>query len=107
IYNAVYQVFIIVIPILTMPYVSRKLGAENLGINTYTQSLVLLLGLFINSSILQIGAREIARQDRISRTKTFITLWLLQVLCGLVIIIVYILIIMGSKYYYYYLLQLP
>ena len=52
-----------------MPYVSRKLGAENLGINTYTQSLVLLLGLFINSSILQIGAREIARQDRISRTK--------------------------------------
>ncbi|WP_155019949.1 oligosaccharide flippase family protein, partial [Enterobacter hormaechei] len=107
IYNAVYQVFIIVIPILTMPYVSRKLGAENLGINTYTQSLVLLLGLFINSSILQIGAREIARQDRISRTKTFITLWSLQVLCGLLIIIVYILIIMGSKYYYYYLLQLP
>lgn len=107
IYNAVYQVFIIVIPILTMPYVSRKLGAENLGINTYTQSLVLLLGLFINSSILQIGAREIARQDRISRTKTFVTLWLLQVLCGLFIIIVYLSIVMGSRYYYYYLLQLP
>lgn len=28
IYNAVYQVFIIVIPILTMPYVSRKLGQK-------------------------------------------------------------------------------
>ena len=33
-YNATYQIFVIIIPILTVPYVSRILGAQQLGINS-------------------------------------------------------------------------
>ena len=33
IYNSLYQVLAIVIPVITIPYVARVLGAEGVGIN--------------------------------------------------------------------------
>ena len=33
IYNSLYQVLAIIIPIITIPYVARALGAEGVGIN--------------------------------------------------------------------------
>ena len=33
IYNSIYQILLIVIPVITIPYVARVLGAEGVGIN--------------------------------------------------------------------------
>ena len=33
IYNSLYQILVIIIPIITIPYVARALGAEGVGIN--------------------------------------------------------------------------
>lgn len=33
IYNSIYQILLIVIPIITIPYVARVLGPEGVGIN--------------------------------------------------------------------------
>jgi len=33
IYNSIYQVLSIIIPVVTIPYVARALGAEAVGIN--------------------------------------------------------------------------
>ena len=40
IYNLAYQILIIILPIITTPYLSRVLGAENIGIYSYTLSIV-------------------------------------------------------------------
>lgn len=33
IYNSLYQILAIIIPIITIPYIARVLGAEGVGIN--------------------------------------------------------------------------
>ena len=35
-YNMVYQVALMILPLITMPYVSRVLGAEGIGTVSYT-----------------------------------------------------------------------
>lgn len=46
IYNSAYQVLILFLPFITMPYVSRILGPEGIGINSYTYSTVMFFTLF-------------------------------------------------------------
>ena len=40
IYNLVYQVLLLILPLITTPYISRVLGSENVGIYAYTYSIV-------------------------------------------------------------------
>lgn len=40
IYNALYQALVILLPILTMPYLVRTLSKEQIGINSYSLSVV-------------------------------------------------------------------
>ena len=39
-YNMVYQILLYIIPFIVTPYISRVLGAENIGIYSYTYSIV-------------------------------------------------------------------
>ena len=38
-YNLIYQVLVLILPLITTPYISRVLGAENIGIYSYTTSI--------------------------------------------------------------------
>ncbi|MGK0468845.1 oligosaccharide flippase family protein [Clostridium sp.] len=95
IYNSLYQVLTIIIPIITIPYVSRIFGAKGMGIYGYTFSVAqffYIVGMFGISSY---GIREIAyvRSDRKKTTKKFWDIWSLQVItsvCGLAIYMVFI-----------------
>ena len=40
IYNIIYQLLILIVPILTIPYISRVLGVDGVGIYSYTYSIV-------------------------------------------------------------------
>ncbi|MCI9365784.1 MAG: oligosaccharide flippase family protein [Clostridia bacterium] len=60
IYNLIYQVLILILPLITTPYVSRVLGAENLGIYSYTTSISAYFILFGSLGIALYGQREIA-----------------------------------------------
>lgn len=42
-YNLIYQLLIIIIPIITTPYISRVLGADRIGNYNYTNSIVRIL----------------------------------------------------------------
>lgn len=59
-YNAFYQVFTVITPLLVTPYVSRVLGAEGVGTSGYVQSIATYFVLFgaLGSSLY--GQREIA-----------------------------------------------
>ena len=43
IYQFIYQLMNIIFPILTLPYISKVLGAENLGMYTYSFSIITYL----------------------------------------------------------------
>ena len=46
IYNLIYNIINIIVPLLTAPYTSRVLGAANIGIYSYTYSIVSSMILF-------------------------------------------------------------
>lgn len=59
-YNMIYQILILIIPIVTIPYVSRTLGATAIGRYSYTQSIVTYFILIGTVGIAMYGQREIA-----------------------------------------------
>lgn len=74
IYNMVYQILILILPLVTTPYLSRVLGAEGIGIYGYTYSIVTYFVLFGSLGVALYGQREIAYvgEDKEKRNKIFI-----------------------------------
>lgn len=109
IYNALYQVFIIALPLITIPYVSRVLGVGNLGINSYVTSVGIALSVVILMGLNQVGVRSIANaHDDKLLLKTFRGLWLLQLLMGIVVCLIYALgLVSIFPYKFYFILELP
>lgn len=60
IYNLFYQVLTIILPLITTPYLSRVLGAEPIGIYSYTLSIATYFILFGSLGVSLYGQREIA-----------------------------------------------
>jgi len=73
IYNLIYQMLTILLPLVTTPYLSRVLGAENIGIYGYTISIVTYFILFGTLGVSMYGQREIAykQSDKAARSKAF------------------------------------
>lgn len=105
IYNLVYQVLILVLPLITTPYLSRVLGAEGIGIYSYTYSIVTYFILFGSLGVAMYGQREIAyAQENIeARKKVFIEIIIFRfVTVFLATIAYYFLFIRGDEYQIYY-----
>ena len=60
-YSTIYQVLNIITPFITAPYLSRVLGAEMLGIQSYTSSVQSYFLIFATLGTQSYGAREISR----------------------------------------------
>lgn len=92
-YNVAYQVLVIVLPLVTAPYVSRILGAEGLGIYSYIFSIVTYFGLFGMLGIANHGNRSIAltKADREKVSQTFINIYVIQLFTTFVALIAYLL----------------
>ncbi len=60
IYQFIYQLINIIFPILTLSYVSKVLGAENLGMYTYSFSIITYLILVSDLGIRNYGSRKVA-----------------------------------------------
>ena len=80
IYNLIYQMLTIFLPLITTPYLSRILGAEQIGIYGYTCSIVTYFILFGSLGVSMYGQREIAyyQNDKQQRSKIFFELVLLR-----------------------------
>ena len=66
IYNALYQALVILLPILTMPYLVRTLSKEQIGINSYSLSVVQIFIVISFWGINNYASREIASQKESS-----------------------------------------
>lgn len=80
IYNLLYQLLTIFLPLITTPYLSRILGAEQIGIYGYTTSIVSYFVLFGSLGVSMYGQREIAyyQNNKKKRSKTFFELVILR-----------------------------
>ena len=107
-YNVIYQVFIIIVPLLTIPYLSRILGPSGIGINSYTNSIVQYFVLFGSIGVGLYGNRQIAfvRDNQVKMSKVFYEIFILRLLtiCLAYLLFVAFLTING-QYHAYYLSQ--
>jgi len=72
-YNLIYQILVLILPLITTPYLSRVLGAEGVGIYSYTISIVTYFILFGSLGMAMYAQREIAyvQDDKYKRSKIF------------------------------------
>lgn len=92
IYSTVYQVLVLIIPLITAPYVSRVLGATNLGIYSYTQAFANYFVLFAMLGVANYGNRSIAqvRDDSKLLSRTFWEIYSFQIFVTIIISIIYL-----------------
>ena len=90
-YNVTYQILNFIMPIITAPYLSRTLGADNLGIYGYTYSIAYWFILFGTMGISLYGSKEIAKvaDNREALSKKFSEIFCLQFFCSLVSMIIF------------------
>ena len=109
IYNMIYQILIMILPVITMPYVSRVLGADGIGIYGYTSSTLAYFILFGSLGISLYGQREIAylRDNKEKRSYAFYEIIFLRLVTMIISMLVYyFVLIRTSKYSLYYLIFL-
>ncbi|MGX7737163.1 oligosaccharide flippase family protein [Enterococcus faecalis] len=90
-FNATYQVLLIILPIITMPILSRRLGTEGLGIYSYVFSIAQFLMILISVGMNPLRIRRIAQNkfNKDELNKEFWNLFIMQALIGLVITTIY------------------
>ena len=64
IYNVGYQLLLLVVPLVTTPYISRVLGPEGIGVYSYTTSIASYFVIFAVLGTATFGQREIAYQQQ-------------------------------------------
>lgn len=91
-YQTLYQILATCLPLITSPYLSRKLGATQLGIYSFTNSVVLYFTLFAMLGTVNYGTRSIAavKEDTEKCGKTFWNIYLLQAGMATVATIIYL-----------------
>lgn len=109
-YNLSYEILSLVLPIFSVPYVSRVLGAYQLGKYYYVTAVVAYFGIFAALGTVDYGQREIAkRQDNlIERSKKFWDILLFRLFFVFVALLAYFLIIAvaPNKYRLLYLINI-
>ena len=109
IYNLIYQILAIIIPIVTTPYLARVLGPSGTGIYSYTISIVTYFILFGSLGINLYGQREIAyvQNDNLKRSKTFSELLVFKTITlSISMVLFYLIFCISGRYKIYYLILL-
>ena len=91
IFNAVYQILSMLVPLITAPYISRVLGPDNNGIYSYYYSIVSYFVLVATFGFADYGTKVIAevRDDREKRSKTFFSIMLNKLFLGVLTILAF------------------
>lgn len=81
-YNFSYQILVLIVPLITTPYVSRVLGAKGVGTFSYSNSIVQYFILFGCIGLNLYGEREIAyvQHEKEKRNKVFWELVFLRII---------------------------
>lgn len=91
--DTVYQLSSIIIPLITLPYLSRVLGAEGIGLYSYNYSIVSYFILFAALGTGSFGMREVAyrQDDKMGYSKAFWEIFYLRLIFTSISACIYIL----------------
>lgn len=91
-YQIIYQILQIIIPLAVTPYISRILGAEGLGIYSYTNSIAYYFYMVAMLGVANYGSRKIASigESSFEKSKTFWEIYFFQGACGVLASIIYV-----------------
>lgn len=93
IYNTLYQIMILFIPLITMPYLTRIFTPDQLGLNSYTLAIANYFMLFGMLGMQMYANRQVAyvRDDKKKLNKTFWSLYVTQIItCSISLVLYYI-----------------
>ena len=107
-YTLAYQVLTLITPLITAPYVSRVLGADGVGIYSYTASIMAYFTMFAALGTAQYGSREIARlrDDIYLMSKAFYEIAIIVFFTTTICTVGWIILIFESDFYKYYFIAL-
>ncbi len=86
IYNLLYQLFVLIVPLITTPYLAYTLGAEKVGSYGYVHSMAGIICTFTMLGIFSYGNRQVAyvRDDREKLSEVF---WQIMSVRGVIAVI--------------------
>lgn len=93
-YTSFYQIFSILVPLITTPYISRVLGVNGIGIAAATLSISQFFMSVSKLGIVRFGTREIASSDKENIVrKNFSNIFTSHLFLGVFVFIVYMLLV--------------
>lgn len=92
IFNTVYQLLLILLPLVTAPYITRVLGPDPLGVDSKTHAFANYFYLFAMLGVNNYGNRAIARvrDSRETRSRTFWEIYSFQLMVSLFVSALYL-----------------
>lgn len=90
-YQVSYELLAILIPLITAPYVARVLGADKLGIFTYTFAIASVYFVVARLGIVNHGSRSIAAEqdDKDERSRVFWEIYAVQFIAAVITTVAY------------------
>ncbi|MDO4912892.1 MAG: oligosaccharide flippase family protein [Lactobacillus sp.] len=113
IYNALYQIFLVLVPLITVPYLSRTLGPATYGIYSSVNNTIQFLMVLCVLALTYVGTRTISRvwskKGRAELTEAFWGLWYFQLIAGILttILTIFICLVFKIQYWFEIILMLP
>lgn len=109
-YNASYQLLVIILPLITVPYVSNILGAEGIGNYAFTYANMQYFVIFGMVGITLYGNRQIAyvRENKENLKNTFYSIYTLQLITttiSFVLYLIFTLVFNNGDYKWLYIVQ--
>lgn len=91
-YNIIYQVLILILPLLTAPYLSRVIGADGVGVYSFSHSAALYFTYITLLGLTNYGNRTIAsvQNDYEKRSHAFCEIFSMQFITFCISIILYV-----------------
>lgn len=109
IYNLSYQIFVIIVPLITMPYLARVLRADNIGIYSYVTSCASIINTVGLLGLYNYGNRQIAytRDNKKTLNDTFNELMSIRIILCIIATVLYIVWALLSEYTIYFIIYYP
>lgn len=100
-YNTAYQLMVILLPLISMPYISKIFGVENIGIYNFSYTVVNYFIIIGQLGLNLYGRREVSyhRDDQNKLNELFSQLIVLRFIIFIIIILSYIIFIFCSTSY--------
>lgn len=107
-YNVSYQVFVLLVPFITIPYLARVLGPQGVGINSYTNSIIQFFILMGSLGTNLYGNRQVAfvRDNKKKLSETFYEISLVRLITFSISFLLFgVFMLLNNEFQVYYLAQ--